>query len=182
MALAGSALRRLTLRRLTAAERTLVETVLAGTVNLDRVRLSRAVGLEGRAFTVPVPGVGTVVALGDGYDDPAGYTGYGAGPTGVRAPGQLLVHELVHAWQLQRRPAVAYLWRGAREQLGSGDPYAYGPEVRPWAQLGLEQQASVVDGWFAGWRGPPGPQHAQDPLSRASPWWPVVRDGLRGGA
>lgn len=170
------------MRRLGAAERELAVEVLAGTLDLDRVWLSGAVGLGGRAFTVPLPGVGTVVALGDGLADPVGYTGFGAGPTGVRAPGQLLVHELVHAWQLERRPAVAYLWRGAREQLGGGDPYAYGPDPVAWDALGLEQQAAVVDGWFAGRLGPPGPQHGQEPLSRTSPWWPVVRDGLRGGA
>ncbi|GAB2925119.1 hypothetical protein GCM10027047_22650 [Rhodococcus aerolatus] len=170
------------MRRLRAAERELAETVLAGTVDLDRARLSGAVGLGGRAFTVPLPGVGAVLALGRGVHDPTGYTGFGSGPTGVRAPGQLLVHALVHAWQLERRGAVAYLWRGAREQLGGGDPYAYGPQVRPWEQLGLEQQAAVVDGWFAGWLGPPGPQSGEPPRSRSSPWWPVVRDGLRGGA
>ena len=168
-------------RRLRPAEVRLAHEVTAGTLDLSRVWLSSLVGLGGRAFTLPVPGLGAVLGLGAGYADPLGHTGDGSRSTGGRAPGQLLVHELVHAWQLQRRPAVAYLWAGAREQLSGGDPYAYGPDPVPWAQLGLEQQAAVVDGWFAGRLGPPGPQHREDPMSRTSAWWPVVRDGLRGG-
>lgn len=165
-------------RRLRGPELALCDRVFAGTVPAERVLLTDLAAAGGRAVTLPVPGVGTVINLGRDYDDPLG-------TTGRRAPGQLLVHELAHAWQLAHTSALGFLVRGARLQVttlrGDMGVYRYPAAPVAWGALNLEQQASVVDGWFAGSAGPPGPQHAWAPMSRASPWWPVVRDAVRGG-
>jgi hypothetical protein len=80
-------------------------------------------------------------------------------------PGQLLIHELTHAWQIQHNPlgrgyVPGWLCEGIREQVFIGDDaYLYGPPNQPWGSFHIEAQASIVDEWFAGTgkQAPPSP-------------------------
>ena len=80
----------------------------------------------------------------------------------------LLVHELVHVWQFQTRPARTLLsWARTVVEGGYGPGlpgYRYVLPLPPFAELGLERQASVVEHAF---------------LLRAGLRTPVMPEGLR---
>ena len=154
-------------------------------VPYDRVILTNLLGVGNRPFTMPTPGGPILVNMGDGYDDPTTYTGKGEGATGVQFPGQLLVHELTHAWQIQNESfAPEYLCRSYATAVGTvkaigGDnsAYKYGPPGGDWSSFGPEQQASIVDDWFGGW----GTQVAFAPMDETSPYFRYIRDNIRTG-
>jgi hypothetical protein len=171
-------------RRLTDEELAFADKVYRGTLPRERIVLTNLTGTQGRPFTIPAPGNAILVNLGDGFGDPVGYTGDGDGPTGVRAAGQLLIHELAHAWQITHSTFLpGTMCNGIANQLGTlgGDMsvYHYGPAGPRWDSFNLEQQGSVVDEWFAG-RGEQSPFGAmrEDP---ANPYFRYIRDNVRAG-
>jgi hypothetical protein len=87
-------------RKMTAEERQFAGRVFGGTLPMDRVMLTNLVGLGDRPFTSPGPGGTILVNIGEGFNDPVNYTGKGGTLLGQNAPGQLLIHELTHAWQI----------------------------------------------------------------------------------
>ena len=87
-------------RHMNDGERAFADQVFRGRVPFDRVLLTNLVGLGNRPFTAPGPGGAILVNLGKGFDDPVRYTGKGGDELGRNAPGQLLIHELTHAWQI----------------------------------------------------------------------------------
>jgi hypothetical protein len=65
--------------------------------------------------------------------------------------GQLLIHELTCAWQIEHGPSnIGYLQRGLKAQLAGSKSYDYGPPGPEWNSMGLEQLAAIVDDWCAG--------------------------------
>ena len=112
----------------------------------EQIILTNALGLEGRRFVIPGIGGSYLVNLGDeAFRSPMTYN-TGAGPKS-RYPqsGQLLIHELAHVWQAKRWPAATYFSEG-----GSDDVYPPGHDVsKPWSAYGIEQQATIVDEWYA---------------------------------
>ena len=88
-------------RHMTDEEKAFADRVFNGTLPLDRILLTNIVGFGGRPFTTPAPGGAILVNLGKGFDDPVRYTGKGGDTLNVNAPGQLLIHELTHAWQIE---------------------------------------------------------------------------------
>lgn len=86
-----------------------------------------------------------MVNLGEGFTAPDTYRRPvpNASPDlSVRAeqedvPGQLFIHELVHAWQIAHGAFDAeYLWRGTINKFFRTAPYDYGPPVVPFGTLG----------------------------------------------
>ena len=155
-------------REMTPEERAFADQVFAGKIRYDRVRLTNLVGVGERPFTAPGPGKTILVNLGKGFDSPTTYTGLGGEATGIRAPGQLLIHELTHAWQyLHHSFTPEFYCRALITAIGTTgadkSAYNYGPAGFEWQSFGTEQQASVVDEWFAGNRMPLGvrPQQPQ---------------------
>ncbi len=67
------------------------------------------------------------------------------------APGKLLVHELAHAWQIAHGQYFPKLARRIAAGPAAGDAFYRPPQALswPWPDLNLEQQATVVDEWFA---------------------------------
>jgi hypothetical protein len=108
----------------------------------ENIILTNLLGLEDRPFTMPTVGGRYLVNLGGGpFDSP---TTWGGGK--YPRPGQLLVHELTHTWQGRRLPAATYYCRGIRKIGG----YPPGSDTgRAWGTYGLEQQATIVDSWYA---------------------------------
>jgi hypothetical protein len=193
-------------RHMTDAEKAFADTVFRGKLPLDRILLTNLVGLGDRPFTTPAPGGAILVNVGEGYHDPVHYTGAGgaereADGTPINAPGQLLIHELTHAWQIGNESFTPeYYCRALATAAGTlgGDmsAYAYGPPEASWQSFGTEGQASVVDEWFAGdihraYRGPksksPGPQskrppmHSDDRGTNQNPYYRYIRDNIRTG-
>jgi hypothetical protein len=181
-------------RHMTDAEKAFADTVFRRTLPLDRILLTNLVGLGGRPFTAPGPGGAILVNLGKGYEDPVNYTGKGGEQLGENAPGQLLIHELTHAWQIGNESFTPeYYCRAVSTAVGTlgGDmsAYAYGPAGGSWGSFGTEQQASIVDQWFAGNKDPDArslqrgfpPMHSDDQGVGQNPYYRYIRDNIRSG-
>jgi hypothetical protein len=128
------------------------------------ITLTNLAGAGGRAFTAPNLDGGVLVNLGDEAfsHQPGGPMRY---TTSVRdgypIPGQLLIHELTHAWQLAQNGFVpGYVCRGAQKS-----DYKPLPPGSPWGDFDLEEQAATVDQWFG--------QHAKNHVSLV-PWSTVT--------
>jgi hypothetical protein len=180
-------------RHMTVEERAVADRVFQGRVPFDRVLLTNLVGLGDRPFTAPGPGGAILVNMGKGFDDPVRYTGKGGDELGRNAPGQLLIHELTHAWQIANESFTPeYYCRAVSTAAGTtgGDmsAYSYGAASGNWSSFGTEQQASIVDDWFAGSNNPfDGPQkgfpamHSEDQGPGGNPYFRYIRDNIRTG-
>ena len=156
--------------------------VFEGSLPLDRIVLTNMLGVGNRPFTIPSVGDTILVNLGAGFDDPTHYTGQGNPDRPVtQAPGQLFIHELVHAWRIDATFFLPGLMCGAilnQATTLDGDMgvYRYGNPGRDFGSFNLEQQASIVDDWF----GASGPmQEMNRPESRERPYFRYVRDNIR---
>lgn len=180
-------------RHLEHHERVFADKVFQGRVPYDRVLLTNLVGLGDRPFTAPAPGGAILVNLGKGFDNPVSYTGKGGDRLGINAPGQLLIHELTHAWQIANESFTpAYYCRAVStaSSTAGGDmsAYDYGPPSDPWSSFGTEQQGSIVDEWFAGSSSPDSGRQSGYPAMSEDDWSPnqnpyyrYIRDNIRTG-
>jgi hypothetical protein len=181
-------------RHMTDVEIAFANRVFHGTLPVERILLTNLVGLGERAFVSPGPGGAILVNIGLGYDDPLRYTGYGRENTGGNAPGGLLIHELTHTWQIAREDfTLGYFCRagGTAAETVGGDMsnYEYGPADMSWESFNSEQQASIVEHWFAGERTGDarsrqrghGPLHETDVGPGGNPYFRYIRDHIRAG-
>jgi hypothetical protein len=89
-----------------------------------------------------------LVNLGIGFDNPLTHVDP---KRGYSVNGQILIHELTHAWQIAHTTFVSSVfWDAALAKVEGSAAYRYGPPGPPWSTFNLEQQASIVDEWFAG--------------------------------
>ncbi len=155
--------------------------VFQGRLPLDRIVLTNMLGMGRRPFTMPSVGDTILVNLGAGFDDPIRYTGKGdPDKPRTQAAGQLFIHELTHAWQIDTTFFLPGLMCGAVLNQsttvgGNMNVYRYGAPDREFGRFNLEQQASIVDDWF----GASGPQASNAPLSETSPYFRYIRDNIR---
>ncbi len=117
---------------------------------VEHIYLTNLSGLGGKAFTIPGADGNIYINLGEAYGDPINYL---ADPA-YQTPGELLVHELTHAWQIKHSSFLPGLTcqgfvTGADRVFGE-NPYVYGPPGPSWGDFQLEQQGAIVDQWFAG--------------------------------
>jgi hypothetical protein len=171
-------------RHMTDAEKAFADQVFKGKLPVDRILLTNLVGLGDRPFTAPGPGGAILVNLGKGYDDPVNYTGKGGDRLGENA---------AHAWQIGNESFTPeYYCRAVSTAVGTlgGDmsAYRYGPAGGSWASFGTEQQASIVDEWFAGSNDPRNspqkgfpPMHSDDQGTNQNPYYRYIRDNIRTG-
>ena len=102
----------------------------------------------GRKYTWPNVDGNILLNLGDAFDDPMGHVEgtdmtLGAAYT---TRGQVLIHELTHAWQIDRFNFVPGV---VCRRISGGTSYTPGPSDGDWSSdFGSEQQAAVVDHWF----------------------------------
>ncbi|HEY3410012.1 MAG TPA: hypothetical protein VGK53_17720 [Propionicimonas sp.] len=169
-------------RPVTDQEFAFADQVFRGTVPRDRIKLTNMIGFGGRPFTMPSLGDDILVNLGQGFDDPVHYTGFGDPDNPHRqAAGQLFIHELTHVWQIHQSSFLpGLLCNALTNQVttigGDMGIYQYGPPDRAWSDFNLEQQASIVDDWFAG----SGRSHP-NASSEESPYFGYIRDNIRAG-
>ncbi len=168
-------------RRMDEHEVQFADAVFQSTLPLDRIVLTNMIGLGGRPFTVPSVGNQILVNLGDGFTAPTTYPGFGSG-SATQAPGQVFIHELTHAWQIEHSTFLpGVMCRALLDQAttvgGDMGVYQYGPAGRAWSAFNLEQQASIVDEWFAGG----GRQHMFRPMTNddTNPYFRYIRDNIR---
>ena len=137
-------------RELTAGERDIAGEVFGGSVDCGRVRVH-----DRRWLPLLQPRDSGMAPLGRLYMHGAFWReDYSACTLGLRA---VFVHELTHVWQWQTGvcvPLMAGAWQMVRTGFRYGRAYAY--EADPGKDLldyNLEQQARIVEDWYAGRRG-----------------------------
>jgi hypothetical protein len=118
----------------------------------NKIVISDGLGYDDRPFTVPtnVPMSAIfnvkegkyVIHAGDGY----------YGMSKLQKDKELLIHELVHVWQGEHSSKAWHVMaKSAWHQALSDDAYAYDPNhYLDWNEYNPEQQASIVEHWFAG--------------------------------
>jgi hypothetical protein len=165
------------LRRLTGPEMDFARQVFGNSLDFDQIRLTNLSGLGGRCFTAPTLGHVSLVNLGNALESPttAVFPSY-------PKPGQLFIHELTHAWQIQHAsledgfvPGV--MCHGIVNQTLVSDPYKYGPPGPPWSSFGLEAQAAIVDDWFGGTFA----TGLEPSMSRDSRYFPYIANNILPG-
>ena len=118
----------------------------------DRIILTNLVGIGSRPFTLPNVIGQIIVNIGSAYDDPIGYSYKG------QQPGELFIHELTHAWQIGHSSfKPGFICEGTWEQLQNsfgGDIYNPDGKGPKWGDFTNEQQAVVVERWYAECRSP----------------------------
>ena len=100
----------------------------------------------GRKYTWVNVDRSILMNLDDAFNDPMHYSdashGYGA-------KGQVFIHELTHAWQIKTESFIP----GTICKAVFGN-HTYTPNVgEQWSNMGLEQQAAIVDQWFGKYAG-----------------------------
>jgi hypothetical protein len=134
-------------RPLSDSETRLARQVFGDTLPLDRIIVTNLSGDSDRPFTVPNIDGDILMNMGPGHDtalDQYTYKSY-------TQKGEVFIHELTHAWQMAHAPfAHDVFWGAAQAKLAGSSAYDYGLPGPDWHRLGLEQQASIVNEWFAG--------------------------------
>lgn len=140
-------------RAMRPPEREFADIVFKGTVPFDRILLTNLTAPTGVAFTIPSVGNTILLNVGAGFDDPIHYAGFGDPKNpATQAPGQMLIHELVHVWQIATSTFVPGLvCDEVVTQIENA--YHYGAPGRPYGNFNPEQRAKIVDNWFAGCTG-----------------------------
>lgn len=161
------------MRPLDDGEKALARQIFGDTVPVDDVILTNIGGAGGRGFTAQGVDGKIYVNLGMSFDAPLGP----GGPT-YPFPGQLLIHELTHAWQIANTgflPALmcSMLVTQADNTLGD-NAYEYGEPGPAWDNFNPEQQAAIVDQWFAG----TGNSSGYEPMDQQNVYFRYVWDNV----
>lgn len=143
-------------RALTATEEQIAQRVFGNTIPYREVLVSDGLGKDNRPFTVPtnvpmnipfvpsfnVQGGKYVMHVGDAYN----------GMSNRKEDQCLLIHELTHVWQGENHAfwSWAYMIYSLKDQLLMDNAYRYDPtQLKPWNEYGAEQQATIVEDWYA---------------------------------
>lgn len=133
-------------RLLTDDEYAFADTVFQGTLPpREKIFVTNLSHDGGRKYTWPNLDGSVLLNLNDAFDDPMHF----ADPS-YTTRGQVLIHELTHAWQIWTKSFVPGIL--CKSVFGPGS-YDYGPAGPPWSDFGLEQQAAIVDHWFGKYAG-----------------------------
>lgn len=138
-------------RAITAAEYGWAnEEVFDGTLpEAARLVITDTIGGNGQQFTFPEAGGVISVNMG-----PAAY----ADPVGTL--GEVFLHELTHAWQLQHTPFdVTWMAQELADQLQGSSAYDVGPAGPPFSSFNYEQQAVIVQRWYRNGSKPDDPDY-----------------------
>jgi len=139
-------------RHLATHEIQIAKEVFFFTIPYDQVLVSDALGKDDRPFTLPTSLPTTLffnVSTADGkYVIHAGDGYYGLSTDNEDK--KTLIHELTHVWQGEHDSATYWAF-ALLAQTGSSDPYKYDYDhlVDDWNMYNVEQQAQIVEDWFA---------------------------------
>jgi hypothetical protein len=163
-------------RPISAEEAYFADQVYNGTLPpASQIVLTNLSGLNGRAFTVPNAAGTILINIGNGFVDPTHYT-FGVYTT----PGQVFIHELVHAWQITYRTFTpGWLCEAIVNQtqyIFGEDIYAYGAAGPPYSHFDLEAQGAIVDQWWGGTR-----FQGQKKADPSDPYFGYIANNIRLG-
>jgi len=185
------------IRGLRFNERDILQSVYGSSLpRMNNILIISLLGASGRPFALPasfvagvanliLPGSGLLLASlvllaakrGDCYFLFMGRGGYNDAVGGFSQfdvePGQILVHEACHAWQgFQGAFTWEYIFDAIFNQCFKGKA-AYDIPANPrdtWMAFGAEQQAAIVDTWFANGMNTTG-----------DPYYPYIKTNVRPG-
>ena len=139
---------KLKVRVLTQEEKDLAKQVFHESLDISKIRITTVSGYQNRAFTV-FGWKNTYCHMGRSFTNPKNAT-----TSAYPEPGQLLIHELTHAWQIQHASSKIKLsLKAVVTQIKycfGQNVYDYQNELYSWEKFNTEQQATIVDRWFAG--------------------------------
>lgn len=168
-------------RPLKPEEITFAMRVFGGSIDYDRIVLTNLTHPTdpGRRFTFPSIGKSITVNLGQApFDKPTEYTN-----ADYPAPGQLFIHELVHAWQFTHHSLFDMLCNYADNYVYfSGSDRLLDPswQGRAWNGFKVEQQANIVDDWFEAHQPTPSePDKLESFGALNDPAFRFIRDDIR---
>eukprot|EP00877_Chromochloris_zofingiensis_P001670 jgi/Chrzof1/11503/UNPLg00435.t1 len=148
---------------------------------MDWLWITDTIGGGNRPFTFPQGEHKITINMGPAaYEDPRSFN-----VAGEKVYGEVFIHELVHAWQLFHSPTrvelLAEVLATKLCEAGGGYPYSYGAAGPPFGDFNMEQQASIVEDWWAG-------RHSQTrqlgeipPKDLNSPYFRYVNGNIRIG-
>ena len=116
------------------------EKIFNGTLpTRSTIIITNLMSLDRRQYTIP-NGTGQIyMNLGDGYDNPMAY----ARP-GYDQPGQVFIHELGHAWQIEHHMGTKAVSEGLSNIAKGPSAYDY-TCGKGWNDYNFEQQAHIID-------------------------------------
>ena len=134
-------------RSLKSGEKELLSQVFVKTIPLDHIKITDAIGLQNRPYTLPV-------LLSKDYHVNVGTSFFGQDMSTTSSGQALLVHECSHVWQgvtgiFEWDYVINSVACQAISIFQSGTAYDY--EVgKDWSKYGAEQQAGIIEDWFKG--------------------------------
>jgi Repeat of unknown function (DUF346) len=158
----------------------------------DQIVLTDTIGGGNRAFTFPRYDGKITLNMGpDAFADPRLYhVGYTRNPERYPFPnpaivkGEIFIHELVHACQIQHSSMDVTLLADAFAskvcETTGGNPYVYGLAGSAYTDFNLEQQAQIVSDWFAG-AAPTNTDQTGIPKDTNSPYFRYINENVRIG-
>lgn len=162
-------------RALESWERDVADRVFGGQLDYDRIVLTNMTREGNREFTIPSIGNTILVNLGAAFDNPTTF----ARPDSLYTrPGEVFIHELTHAWQIEHDSIVDLI-------CGLSENYSYfqGNRItdrswhgRSWDGFNNEQQASIVDDWYGD-----NQANLDAPTALNDPAFRFIRDHIRTG-
>ena len=138
------------IRRLRDDEVAFARQVFGDSLDFDRIRLTNLSGIGTRAFTTPTVDGTILLNIGNAFNEPtlAVYPPY-------PVPGQILIHELTHAWQIEHASledgfVPGLMCTGILNQTVVSKPYQYGPPDNPLApSIWKRRERSSINGSVA---------------------------------
>ncbi|HZE83297.1 MAG TPA: hypothetical protein VE035_03265, partial [Puia sp.] len=114
---------------------------------ISRLFITNLMTTDHRFVTLPMADGTIDLNLGDAYNDPIS-----AIRTAYPYVGQVLIHELSHSWQIDKKGVVPTVTQGIWNTflgLAGKDRYNYYPNCKDnWSNYNLEQQASIIDAGY----------------------------------
>lgn len=149
----------------------------------DSIRITNAIGGGNRPFVYKRFDGKTTINMGEWYEDPMGLIRNDKGELKWKR-GAKFIHEMAHVWQVEHGSDLLLTAKGMAKVFG--EEYAY-TEGKPFSTYNLEQQAHIVQDWFARHYTPAsgtdsyGLASAAATNERTEPLWLYIRNSIRAG-
>ena len=142
-------------RSLNEAEMALARTVFRDTLPFDRIRITdlyspshNEKGFVAREFVVLGIDGSILVNMGKNFDHTLEADVQAAVRGSYSNPGEVLIHELTHAWQIHHSFFTPGLLCDALLNRNYQYDKAKVSARAPWSDFGVEEQATIVNEWF----------------------------------
>ena len=142
-------------RPMNDGEIALAQTVFKDKLPLERIRITdlynpgeNANGAVAREFVIPGIDGSILVNMGKNFDHTLEPDIQRSVRAGYEKPGEVLIHELTHAWQIQFTKFIPGLLCKALFDRNYQYDKTKVSARDPWSSFGPEEQATIVNDWF----------------------------------